>query len=39
VTILDRLDLETEGGLKAVLDRINELAPVLKAATPGPGAA
>ena len=39
MTILDRLDLETEGGLKAVLDRINELAPVLKGGTPGPGTA
>jgi hypothetical protein len=30
VTILDRLDINTEGGLKAVLDRIDQLAPALK---------
>ena len=26
-TILDRLDLHTQGGIKAILDRINEIAP------------
>jgi hypothetical protein len=26
-TILDRLDLHTQGGLKAILDRIDEIAP------------
>jgi len=26
-TILDRLDLHTQGGLRAILDRINEIAP------------
>lgn len=27
-TILDRLDLNTQGGLKAILDRLDEIAPV-----------
>jgi hypothetical protein len=27
VTILDRLDVQTEGGLKAILDRLDEMAP------------
>ena len=27
VTILDRLDVNTEGGLKAILDRLDEIAP------------
>ncbi len=27
-TILDRLDLHTQGGLKAILDRLDEIAPV-----------
>lgn len=31
--ILDRLDLHTEGGLKAILDRLDEIAP----AAAGPG--
>ncbi len=36
-TILDRLDLHTQGGLKAILDRLDEIAPVM--ATPSaPGA-
>jgi len=33
-SILDRLDLHTEGGLKAILDRLDEIAPVAG----GPGA-
>ncbi len=32
-TILDRLDLHTQGGLKAIMDRLDETAP------PAPGAA
>jgi hypothetical protein len=31
--ILDRLDIHTEGGLKAILDRLDEIAPVLPAPT------
>jgi hypothetical protein len=27
-TILDRLDVHTQGGLKAILDRLDEIAPV-----------
>jgi len=27
-TILDRLDLHTQGGLKAIMDRLDEIAPV-----------
>jgi cobalamin biosynthesis protein CobD/CbiB len=27
-TILDRLDIRTQGGLKAILDRLDELAPI-----------
>ena len=27
-TILDRLDLHTQGGLKAIMDRLDELAPI-----------
>jgi hypothetical protein len=38
VTILDRLDLNTEGGLKAILDRIDQVALLIKPATDGPGA-
>jgi hypothetical protein len=34
-TILDRLDLHTQGGLKAILDRLDEIAP---AAADGVGA-
>jgi hypothetical protein len=30
-TILDRLDIRTQGGLKAILDRLDELAPVVSA--------
>jgi hypothetical protein len=33
-TILDRLDIRTQGGLKAILDRLDELAPVVSAASP-----
>jgi hypothetical protein len=32
-TILDRLDIRTQGGLKAILDRLDELAPVVSAAS------
>src|SRR5271155_6205949 len=32
-TILDRLDLHTQGGLKAILDRLDEIAPVAADAT------
>jgi hypothetical protein len=36
-TILDRLDLHTQGGLRAILDRLDEIAPASEA--PGaPGA-
>jgi hypothetical protein len=28
-TILDRLDLHTQGGLKAIMDRLDEIAPVV----------
>jgi hypothetical protein len=31
--ILDRLDIHTQGGLKAILDRLDEIAPVAKNAT------
>jgi hypothetical protein len=30
-TILDRLDLHTQGGLKAILDRIDEISPAVVA--------
>ncbi len=30
-TILDRLDLHTQGGLKAIMDRLDEIAPVATA--------
>jgi hypothetical protein len=33
-TILDRLDIRTQGGLKAILDRLDELAPVASAVSP-----
>ncbi len=33
-TILDRLDLHTQGGLKAILDRLDEIAPTPVAAAP-----
>jgi hypothetical protein len=33
-TILDRLDIRTQGGLKAILDRIDALAPVAGAVSP-----
>jgi hypothetical protein len=37
--ILDRLDIHTAGGLKAILDRLDEIAPVVAARTEpaGPG--
>jgi hypothetical protein len=34
-TILDRLNLETEGGLQVILERLNELAPAASAAGTG----
>jgi hypothetical protein len=43
-TILDRLDLHTQGGLKAILDRLDEIAPPgtppdpASAGKPSPGA-
>jgi hypothetical protein len=33
-TILDRLDIHTQGGLKAILDRLDQLAPVPSAVSP-----
>ncbi len=39
VTILDRLDVNTEGGLKALLDRIDQLSVLVKPPTTGAGAA
>jgi hypothetical protein len=33
-TILDRLDIRTQGGLKAILDRLDELAPIAGAVSP-----
>ena len=33
-TILDRLDIRTQGGLKAILDRIDALAPAAGAVSP-----
>jgi hypothetical protein len=36
VAILDRLDVRTEGGLKAILDRIDQLAPAIKPGAGGP---
>lgn len=33
-TILDRLDVHTQGGLKAILDRLDGLAPVASAVSP-----
>jgi len=39
VTILDRLDLNTEGGLKAILDRLDQVALLIKPGATGPGAA
>jgi hypothetical protein len=38
-TILDRLDLHTQGGLKAILDRLDEIAPPAAVAASGAGAA
>jgi hypothetical protein len=36
--ILDRLDVRTQGGLKAILDRLDEIAPAAAGAgTPGTG--
>ena len=37
-TILDRLDLHTQGGLKAILDRLDEIAPSGTAPGNAPGA-
>jgi hypothetical protein len=37
-TILDRLDLHTQGGLKAILDRLDEIAPPGTALGNAPGA-
>jgi hypothetical protein len=37
--ILDRLDIHTAGGLKAILDRLNEIAPSVAAAGAGPASA
>ena len=36
-TILDRLDLHTQGGLKAILDRLDEIAPPGTAPENAPG--
>jgi hypothetical protein len=30
VTILDRLDVNTEGGIKTILDRLDQIAPLTK---------
>jgi hypothetical protein len=38
-TILDRLDLHTQGGLKAILDRLDEIAPAAAVAASGAVAA
>ncbi len=32
-TILDRLNLDTQGGLQVILERLNEIAPAVSAAT------
>jgi hypothetical protein len=34
-TILDRLDVHTQGGLQVVLERLNEIAPAASASSPG----
>jgi hypothetical protein len=34
-TILDRLDLHTQGGLKAILDRLDEISPPAASKSPG----
>ncbi len=36
-TILDRLDLHTQGGLKAIMDRLEEIAPAAGRGTAGAG--
>jgi hypothetical protein len=36
--IIDRLDVTTEGGIKAILDRIDQLALLIKPGTAGPAA-
>jgi hypothetical protein len=36
--ILDRLDIHTQGGLKAILDRLDEMAPAVAGAAGGQGA-
>ncbi len=37
--ILDRLDIHTKGGLKVILDRLDEIAPTVAAAGTGPASA
>jgi hypothetical protein len=37
-TILDRLDLHTQGGLRAIMERLDEIAPPVAAAPEVPGA-
>ena len=37
-TILDRLDLHTQGGLKTILDRLDEIGPPASAPDPPPAA-
>lgn len=39
VTILDRLDVNTEGGIKAILDRLDQIATLGKPEPPAPTAA
>jgi hypothetical protein len=39
VTILDRLDVQTEGGLKAILDRLDAITTLGGPQTPTPDAA
>jgi hypothetical protein len=34
-TILDRLDVHTQGGLQVILERLNEIAPAASASSPG----
>lgn len=35
-TILDRLDIRTQGGLKAILDRLDEIAPAARGSIEAP---
>jgi hypothetical protein len=37
-TILDRLDLHTQGGLRAIMDRLDEIAPPVATDPDAPGA-